>query len=59
MENKRYLQKCYLNDQEQHLALGVPTSEMAHAEGGERKHLQNDIKPKPEHLKLNKTDPST
>jgi hypothetical protein len=37
MENKRYLQMCYLNDQEQHLALGVPTSEMAHAEGGREK----------------------
>jgi hypothetical protein len=49
-----------LGDQEWHLALGMQTSRMAHAERErERANLQNNIKAKPEQLKLNKTYPST
>jgi hypothetical protein len=50
----------HLVNQERHLALGIPSSEMAHAgRERERTHLQNNIKTKPEQLKLSKTDPST
>jgi hypothetical protein len=49
-----------LNGQERHLALEMPTLKMAHAERErERTHLQNNIKAKPEQLKLSKTYPST
>jgi hypothetical protein len=41
------------------LALEMPTSRMAHAERERGIHLQNNIKAKPEQLKLNKTYPST
>jgi hypothetical protein len=56
---KHFTEAKILDDQERHLALEMPTSEMAHA-GREREitHLQNNIKPKAEHLKLSKTDPS-
>jgi hypothetical protein len=47
------------DDQEWHLALERSTSEMVHT-GRERENtLQNNIKAKPDQLKLNKTDPST
>jgi hypothetical protein len=60
MENKNILWKRSLVDQEQHLALEMPTSEMAHVgRERERTHLQNNIKAKPEKLKLSKTYPST
>jgi hypothetical protein len=46
-------------NQEWHLALEMPTSRMAHTEKErERAHLQNNIKAKPEQLKLSKTYPS-
>jgi hypothetical protein len=51
-----------LIDQEQHLALEMSTSKMAHTgieRERERIHLQDNIKAKPEQLKLSKTDPST
>jgi hypothetical protein len=35
------------------------TSEMAHAKREREKHMQNNIKAKPEQLKLSKTDLST
>jgi hypothetical protein len=47
-----------LDDQEWHLALGTPTSKMAHTKGRERGHLKNNIKAKHEQLKLSKTNPS-
>jgi hypothetical protein len=48
-----------LDDKEWHLALEMPISETAHAgRGRERTHLQNNIKAKPEQIKLSKTDPS-
>jgi hypothetical protein len=48
-----------LYNQEQHLALEMPTSEMAHiGRERERTHLQNNTKIKPEQLKLSKTDSS-
>jgi hypothetical protein len=51
-------QKHSMN-QEWHLALEMPTSRMAHTEKErERAHLQNNIKTKPEQLKLSKTYPS-
>jgi hypothetical protein len=38
----------------------MPTSRMAHADRErERRHIQNNIKAKPEQLKLSKTDQST
>jgi hypothetical protein len=37
----------------------VLTSEIAHTEREGESHLQNNIKVKPEQLKLNKTDLST
>jgi hypothetical protein len=47
-----------LDDQERHLALEMPTSETTHTKRErERRHLQNNIKIKPEQLKLSKTDP--
>jgi hypothetical protein len=52
------LQKRSLVEQERHLALEVPISKMAHAERGERTHLQNNNKAKHEQLKLNKTGSS-
>jgi hypothetical protein len=36
----------------------MPTSKMAHAEGGERKHTCNNNKAKLDQLKLSKIDPS-
>jgi hypothetical protein len=57
IKNKWDLWKQYLNDRERHVALKMPTSEAAHT-GRERSHLQNNIKGKPEQLKLNKTNPS-
>jgi hypothetical protein len=63
MENKNILRKRSLIDQERHIALEIPTSEMAHTGRGggerERTHLQNNIKAKPEQLNLSKTYPST
>jgi hypothetical protein len=45
-------------NQEWHLALGMPSSEMAHiGRERERIHLQNNIKAKAEQLKFSKTDP--
>jgi hypothetical protein len=46
-----------LDDRERHLDLEMLTSRMAHAD--RERHLQNNIKIKPEQLKLSKTDPST
>jgi hypothetical protein len=46
-------------NQEQHLALEMLTSRMAHTEREREIHLQNNIKAKPEQLKLRKTYPST
>jgi hypothetical protein len=37
----------------------MPNLEMAHAEREKGTHMQNNIKAKPEQLKLSKTDPST
>jgi hypothetical protein len=51
-----------LEDQERHPALEMLTSRMAHADRErerERRYLQNNIKAKPEQLKLSKTDPLT
>jgi hypothetical protein len=48
-----------LDNLEQHLALEMLTSKMAHADRERETHLQNNIKVKPEQLKLNKTYPST
>jgi hypothetical protein len=59
IENKNDLRKRRVDDLEWHLALEMPTSETAHARVRERTHLQNNIKVKPEQLKLSKTDPST
>jgi hypothetical protein len=48
-----------LDNQERHIALKMPTLETARAERErERAHPQNNIKTKPEQLKLSKTDPS-
>jgi hypothetical protein len=46
-------------NQEWHLALETPISRMAHAEREREIHLQNNIKAKPEQLKLSKTYLST
>jgi hypothetical protein len=59
IENKNILRKRKLDDREWYLALGVPTSRMAHADKERETHLQNNNKAKPEQLKLMKTDPST
>jgi hypothetical protein len=59
IKNKTHLRKRSLVDQEWHLALEVLTSEIAHTEREGESHLQNNIKVKPEQLKLNKTDLST
>jgi hypothetical protein len=48
-----------LNGQEQHLALEMPTSKIAHTERERENTPENNIKAKPEKLKINKTDPST
>jgi hypothetical protein len=54
---KQFAEAKTLNDRERHLALEMPTSEMAHARREkELTHLQNNIKVKPEQLKLSKTD---
>jgi hypothetical protein len=56
MENKNIFWKQSLIDQERHLAVEMLISETAHAgRERERAHLQNNIKAKPEQLKLNKT----
>jgi hypothetical protein len=48
IENKNnFAEAVTLDDQEWHLALGIPTSRMAHVER-ERAQLQNNIKTKPE-----------
>jgi hypothetical protein len=60
IENKNKLWKCSLIGQGWRLALEVLTSEMTHAgRKRERTHLQNNIKAKPEQLKLSKTNLST
>jgi hypothetical protein len=60
MENKNILQKRSFIDQEWHLVLEMSASEMTHARRGkERTHMQNNIKVKPEQLKLRKTYSST
>jgi hypothetical protein len=49
-----------LDDRERHPALEMPNSRMAHVDRErERRYLQNNIKAKPEQLKLSKTDLST
>jgi hypothetical protein len=48
-----------LDDRELHLALEMLISKMAHARKEKRAHLQNNVKAKPEQLKLSKTDPTT
>jgi hypothetical protein len=53
------LRKLSLIDQEWNLTLEMPTSEMTHTRREREAHLQNNIKVKPEQLKLSKTDPST
>jgi hypothetical protein len=58
-ENKiHFVEAKILNGKERHLALEMPTSRMAHAKRRERErsYLQNNIKAKPEQLKLGKTD---
>jgi DNA invertase Pin-like site-specific DNA recombinase len=56
---KTFAEAKTLDDQGRHLALEMPISRMAHTERErERAHLQNNIKAKPEQLKLNKTYPS-
>jgi hypothetical protein len=58
IKNKTHLRKRYLNVQEWHLTLGVPTSKTTHVgREKERTYLQNNIKAKPKQLKLSKTDP--
>jgi hypothetical protein len=47
-----------LDDQEWYFALEMLTLRMAHANRERETHLQNNIKAKPEQLKLSKTDPS-
>jgi hypothetical protein len=47
-----------LDDREWRLTLEMPTLGTAHAEK-EREHMQNNIKAKPEQLKLSKNYPST
>jgi hypothetical protein len=60
MENKNILQKRSFIDQEWHLVLEMSASEMTHVRREkERTHMQNNIKVKPEQLKLRKTYPST
>jgi hypothetical protein len=59
MENKNiFVEARTLDDQKRHLALEMPSLRMAHAKR-ERAHLQNNIKVKPEQVKLSKTYPST
>jgi hypothetical protein len=53
------MQKRSLDDQEQHLALGMPTSEWLTPEGREKEPTQNKREAKPEQPKLSKTYPST
>jgi hypothetical protein len=58
MENKNiFIEARTFDDQERHLALEMPSLRMAHAKR-ERAHLQNNIKVKPEQVKLSKTYPS-
>jgi hypothetical protein len=61
IESKNFfLEAKTLSNREWHLALKMPTSRMAHDDRErERRHIQNNIKVKPEQLKLNKTDQST
>jgi hypothetical protein len=54
-----YLRKRSLIDQERHLALEMPTSKTANTGRERERHLQNNIKAKPEQLNLRKTGPST
>jgi hypothetical protein len=56
---KQFAEAKTLDDQGWHLALEVPTSEMAHTRRGERTRLQINIKAKPEQLKLSKIYSST
>jgi hypothetical protein len=58
IENKNNLRKRTLIDQEWHLSLEMLSSRTAHAERERETHLQNNIKAKPEQLKLSKTYPS-
>jgi hypothetical protein len=37
-----------LDDRERQLTLEMPTSRMTHVDRGEREHMQNNIKAKPE-----------
>jgi hypothetical protein len=50
-------QKLSLINQEWYLAREMLTSKMAHTGWERETHLQNNIKAKPEQLKLSKTDP--
>jgi hypothetical protein len=60
IKNITHLQTRPLLNQERHLALEAPTSEMAHAyRGREKANLQNNIMTKPKQLKLSKTNPPT
>jgi hypothetical protein len=56
---KHFVEAKTLDDRELHLALEMPTSRMAHTDRERETHLQNNIKAKPEHLKLSKSDSST
>jgi hypothetical protein len=59
IENKNIFVKVKtLDDQEQHLAIEIPTSRMARADRERETHLQNNIKAKSDQLKLSKTYPS-
>jgi hypothetical protein len=49
----------YSTNQECNIVLEMSTSRMAHAKREREIHLQNNIKVKPEQIKLSKTDPST
>jgi hypothetical protein len=55
IENKMICGSKTLIDQERHLALEMPTSEMAHVGREREADLQNDIKARPEQLKLSRT----
>jgi hypothetical protein len=58
-EYKYFVEAGSLDDQERHLTLEMPTLRMAHTDSErERAHLQNNIKPKSEQLKLGRTYPS-
>jgi hypothetical protein len=53
------MRKWSLDDQEWHLALGMPTLEWLTLEGREKEHAENNNKAKSGQLKLSKTYQST